>query len=231
MANTSADTAWVDVLPSMQGFLPALRSAVGNAAGQVGTQAGQDFGAGFQRSAVSSVEAASAQLAAARDKEADAAGKLRVAEQKLEDLRNRGRSTAGQLAQAEENLARAQRGHASATETTERAARNLNDSQEEGTKSAGRLGGALAGLGGKASGAAVGGLESIKGAIAGLAGQALGGEALMTAFWDKVSQGVASDKLAAQLGLTEQQSKQAGRIAGELYRNAYGENLDEVNDA
>src|SRR3954451_6570776 len=114
MANTSADTAWVDVLPSMQGFLPALRGAVGNAAGQVGTQAGRDFGAGFQQTAVSSVEAASAKLAAARDKEADAAGKLRVAEQKLDDVRNSGRASAAQLVSAEENLARAQRGHASA---------------------------------------------------------------------------------------------------------------------
>jgi hypothetical protein len=231
MANTSADTAWVDILPSMQGFLPALRGAVGNAAGQVGTQAGRDFGAGFQQTAVSSVEAASAKLAAARDKEADAAGKLRVAEQKLDDVRNSGRASAAQLVSAEENLARAQRGHASAMETTERAARNLNDSQEAGTKSAGQLEGALSGLGGKASGAATSGLDSIKESIAGLAAGAVGGAALMSAFWDNVSAGMDNDKLSAQLGLTEQDSARAGKVAGELYRNAYGDSLADVNEA
>lgn len=40
-----------------------------------------------------------------------------------------------------------------------------------------------------------------------------------------------TDKLAAQLGLTEAESKRVGAVAGSLYADAYGENLDQVNDA
>jgi phage-related minor tail protein len=39
------------------------------------------------------------------------------------------------------------------------------------------------------------------------------------------------DKLAAQLGLTAQQSEAFGRAAGELYSNAYGDSLEGVNEA
>ncbi|WP_051580625.1 phage tail tape measure protein [Pseudonocardia acaciae] len=38
-------------------------------------------------------------------------------------------------------------------------------------------------------------------------------------------------KLTAQLGLTGQESERYGRIAGELYSNAYGTSLDQVNEA
>jgi len=40
-----------------------------------------------------------------------------------------------------------------------------------------------------------------------------------------------SDKLAAQLGLSEADSKLAGGIAGELYADAYGESFGQVNEA
>lgn len=39
------------------------------------------------------------------------------------------------------------------------------------------------------------------------------------------------DRLAAQLGLTAEQSEAFGRTAGQLYAGAYGESLDEVNEA
>lgn len=41
----------------------------------------------------------------------------------------------------------------------------------------------------------------------------------------------ANDKLAAQLGLTQDESQRIGGIAGDLYANAYGESLDQVNEA
>lgn len=41
----------------------------------------------------------------------------------------------------------------------------------------------------------------------------------------------ANDKLAAQLGLTAEQSESYGRAAGQLYSEAYGESLEQVNEA
>lgn len=41
----------------------------------------------------------------------------------------------------------------------------------------------------------------------------------------------ANDKLSAQLGLSAQQSEAFGNAAGELYANAYGDSIEQVNDA
>lgn len=41
----------------------------------------------------------------------------------------------------------------------------------------------------------------------------------------------ANDKLAAQLGLTAQESERLGGVAGSLYADAYGESIQEVNSA
>lgn len=43
--------------------------------------------------------------------------------------------------------------------------------------------------------------------------------------------GAANDKLAAQLGLTEQESARVGKVAGSLYAGAYGDSLEDVNTA
>lgn len=43
--------------------------------------------------------------------------------------------------------------------------------------------------------------------------------------------GAANDKLAAQLGATGPESARLGKLAGELYADAYGESLDQVNEA
>lgn len=64
-------------------------------------------------------------------------------------------------------------------------------------------------------------------AKAGLAGSA----ALTAGFVKDLSIDKGTDKLAAQLGLTAEQSKQAGTLAGKLYTGAYGDNLGQVNDA
>lgn len=41
----------------------------------------------------------------------------------------------------------------------------------------------------------------------------------------------ANDKLAAQLGLTAQESERIGGVAGKLYAQAYGDSLEDVNEA
>jgi hypothetical protein len=130
------DTAWVDVLPSMQRFVPELRKALGSSMSAAGKQAGADFSQALQRQAVAGVEAASDKLAAARNKEADAAGKLRIAEQKLQELRASGKAKSSQLTAAEEALARAQRGVADSMAGSERAARGLANAQDRAAEAA-----------------------------------------------------------------------------------------------
>jgi phage-related minor tail protein len=60
---------------------------------------------------------------------------------------------------------------------------------------------------------------------------ATAGAALAKGLADTLDIGAANDKLAAQLGLTEQQSEAYGRAAGKLYADAYGDSLDDVNAA
>ncbi|OQO89935.1 hypothetical protein B1813_19030 [Saccharomonospora piscinae] len=66
--------------------------------------------------ATSDLEKASLQVQAAFSAEQDAAGRVRVAETRLNQVRSNSRSSALQLAQAEEQLASAQRSHATARE-------------------------------------------------------------------------------------------------------------------
>jgi cell wall-associated NlpC family hydrolase len=157
----NADVAWVDVLPTLQKFTPELKKALGGVMPKAGQQAGEEYARGFTQSAVSGVEAASRQLAAARKKEADAAGAVRVAEAKLQDLRARGKATAGQLVAAEENLAKAKRNLDTQTDAVTRStqqltvaeqqaargAKQLDDGLDRAGKSTGRLRAAVGGLG------------------------------------------------------------------------------------
>lgn len=69
--------------------------------------------------------------------------------------------------------------------------------------------------------------NDLKTAVAGLA---IGG-AVTKSFTDGLNFDAGTDKLAAQLNLTKEQSEQAGRVAGELYANAYGDSMDQVNAA
>ncbi len=65
---------------------------------------------------------------------------------------------------------------------------------------------------------------------AGLAATALGA-ALTKGFADSMSIEVATDKLSAQLGLTQAESARLGGIAGDLYAGAYGESFGQVTEA
>lgn len=77
------------------------------------------------------------------------------------------------------------------------------------------------------------GLADAKGTVE-AAGKALGAAAA-AAFTigalESVQREALGDKLAAQLALPEAESARAGDIAGSLYANAYGESLEEVNNA
>jgi hypothetical protein len=104
---------------------------------------------------------------------------------------------------------------------------DLVDGVDDSTRDAGRragenLGdGAETGLKGRVSALAA------VGATAGLAVGAALGVAVSQAM--DIESGRA--KLSAQLGLTADESARYGKIAGDVYSNAYGESLDQVNEA
>lgn len=57
------------------------------------------------------------------------------------------------------------------------------------------------------------------------------GAELSKAFAANIEVEAANDKLAAQLGLTEKESARSGKVAGELYADAYGDSMGNVNEA
>lgn len=82
-------------------------------------------------------------------------------------------------------------------------------------------------------GQAEGDLKSSGGKMATIAtvAGAAAGAALGAAFLESMAIEAATDKLAAQLLLTETESARVGAVAGDLFANAYGENIGQVNDA
>jgi hypothetical protein len=127
----TADVAWIPVLPSAKAFLPNLRAATEPAARTAGESAGRTFGSSFGSSSTGSVEAASAKMSAALRKTADAAGAVRVAEERLEAARSSGRATQVQIVTAEEGLAKARRNETAANEGLSIATRNVSRAQEQ----------------------------------------------------------------------------------------------------
>lgn len=60
---------------------------------------------------------------------------------------------------------------------------------------------------------------------------AIAGAAATKGIVDNIAAESAVDKMAAQIGLTEQVSARVGQVAGDLFADAYGSSLGEVNDA
>ncbi|MBQ1122649.1 phage tail tape measure protein [Streptomyces sp. B15] len=76
-------------------------------------------------------------------------------------------------------------------------------------------------------------LAGIGGALkGGMAAVAVAGAALFSkAFSSALEQQKAGSKLAAQLGLSKDQSARLGKLSGSVYAKGYGESVGEVNDA
>lgn len=60
---------------------------------------------------------------------------------------------------------------------------------------------------------------------------AAGGAALAAGVMEGLQQAGLQGKLKAQLGLSAKESERIGKVAGDLFANAYGESMEEVNDA
>ncbi|WP_158883998.1 hypothetical protein [Amycolatopsis anabasis] len=147
----SGEAYWVEVLPSARRWGTMLAKEASGAGKRAGDQlakeldaasakAGQSAGRNLSdglAAAEAEVKKIGTQLQAARDKEADAAGRVRVAEQQLNEVRANSNARASQVAAAEERLAAAQRNHAATqqrvttvTEDYERAQRNATEATE-----------------------------------------------------------------------------------------------------
>lgn len=85
-----------------------LGGPMAEAGKKAGNQLGQGIASGVEQSKAA-VEKATTAVTAARAKEADAAGKVRVAEAQLQALRSKGVTDAGRLAAAEERVNAAKR--------------------------------------------------------------------------------------------------------------------------
>ena len=189
-------SAHVAIFPTMSGFRSAVNkevSATGKAAtstfssafrgaGQKsGAQLGRELKAAFQSSSTSMADqvlstfrkdVASAQSAvtSARRKMEDDAGRLRVAEERLQEVRNSEKATASQVAAAEERVASAQRrceassaSYNAATERLTSAQESLKRAQDEVAKASSKSSNAFSRLAGKVTssvGSALSGLSS-----------------------------------------------------------------------
>jgi len=99
------------------------------------------------------------------------------------------------------------------------ALRRSGDAEDAGQETGRRFGGAFADSLKVAAGVAV----------AAVAGKAA--DALSEGFSAALDVGAARSKLQAQLGLTADESKRIGGVAGKLFSNAYGDSMEEVNGA
>lgn len=162
-------------------------------------------------------------LSDARAREARAAQDVRTAEQQLRATLGDSNATiddlsqaTGRLEQAQLNARTASSRAATAAEEQQRAQDQLNDSTREGDSAAEGLGSSMGEMVGKLAGAAVG-----------LAGVATAADVMFESF-DRQDLG---SKLKAQLDLTSEESATAGKMAGELYAQNYGESFEQVNEA
>jgi hypothetical protein len=149
----ATDVAWIDVLPTGKGFIPALDKIIGSAMPGAGKRAGDQYGKAFSDSAAAKIEASSDRVVAAQRKAEDAAGRHSVALSRLQDLVAKGTASASQLAAANEAVARSSRTVEAAHDGVSRAQANLkrtqdglNESGGRFTEHVGRLRGGLLGL-------------------------------------------------------------------------------------
>ncbi|OZF41920.1 phage tail tape measure protein [Rhodococcus sp. 14-2470-1a] len=223
------DVVWVPVLPSLRGFANSLSRGTREAGQQAGREAGDAIADGMGR-AQSAVNKAAEKLARAQDKVADATGRQRVEQQKLEDLQNSGRATAAQLAAAEERVESARRGVQAATRNATTATNDLADANDRAARAQRDAGDAgeqgargVRGFGDDAD-AAGGKIKNLAVAAAGI------GSAVELGLSAIDNQAV-TNKLAASLGATGELGAEYGAITGNLYKGAFGDSMEDVSTA
>jgi TP901 family phage tail tape measure protein len=123
----NAASLGINVFPTTKDFAASLQAQVMPSATEVGAKTGRSFSAAFSAEAVKggdgadlaianmartsqlAIESAAAKVVAARARESDAAGRVRIAEQQLAEARAKYAADSSQVVAAEERLATAQR--------------------------------------------------------------------------------------------------------------------------
>lgn len=130
---------WVPVLASMKGFIAEVNKGAGQASKSAGAVLEKDLGEAGARGGKSAAESlarqmgqASSKVAAARKKEAGAASDLRVAEEQLDQIRQRGDASAGQIMAAEAKVEDARRRQESASTRLGAAEQDLQSVRDGG---------------------------------------------------------------------------------------------------
>lgn len=243
---TYAGSAWIGVKPNFSGFNRATVQGA-TAGGKAGGKAmGKAFGDEAAASAKVSTRKLSADLGRARDSEATAAGRVRVAEARLAEARTSGRAKASQLASAEESLAKAQRDLTKAQDRTKGATERLTAAKDrnaaasvDAERKQSRFSKGLSTLRGRASNAA----SSLKnvakqyGALAGAAVTAgaikFGSSSISAASEAEQSLGATekvfkkqadvvvgySDQAATKYGLSANKYRESANLIGSLFKN------------
>lgn len=156
MANPQLGAAYVSIFPVMKGFRKTITGELGQAGKEGGNQfnsalsgagdeAGKSLGTKFKaaftggttdlgtatlKALGQNVDQAQAAYSTAMGKMRDEAGKVRVAQTRLNELQESGKATATQLARAEEQVASASRRLSDAWATSEAKARTLAQAQQ-----------------------------------------------------------------------------------------------------
>lgn len=229
-----SDVVWVPTLPSLSDFAKELDKGTKGAGTKVGERVGREIASGVERSK-EAVAKASQAAERAHNRVADAAGKVRVAEEQLARARDSG--DAVKIARAEENLATQRRRQEEATTAAENADKSLITKRNQLTKatddsarSAREQADALE-MGEGSMSSFGGGIDGLVGKLGGLAAGMGGIVASADAMMEGLDQDRLGDKLAAQLGATPEMAAEFGDMAGSLYAQAYGDSFEDVNDA
>ncbi len=224
--------ATLQIIPSMRNISGAISGSLGNLAA-IGQRAGNQIGSGMASgidAKRAAVDKAAASVAKARDKELDAAGKVRVAEEQLQELRDRGISSGSRFTAAQERLAAAQRRSSSATDAARSAYQDLQQAQtrlanhtDEAETETRSFSGAL--------GDAAEGATSAASNIGKLAVAAAGIGSAMEVATSAMDFEAVTAKMNASLGATGPLAEEYGRTAGELYSNGMGDSMEDVSAA
>ena len=229
-----SDVVWVPTLPSLSDFARELDKGTKDAGRKTGERIGREIADGVAKSQAA-VDKAAEVAEKAHNRVADAAGKVRIAEEQLAKARDSGDSI--KIARAEEQLATARRRQGEATTTAENADKTLAARRERLTKvtqdsataareqaDAIELGaGAMDGMGGKVSALAgkLGGLAAGFAGVAGAAGLAMTG-------FDVDAQ---IDLVNRQLGLTGEAARMLGDEVGQVMRSGVAGSAEDAAQA
>lgn len=222
------DSVFIPILPAFDKFFDETNKNLKKAGDDGGKVMGQSLADGIKR-AESDVQRASEAIGRAKDRAAEKADKLKVAELQYQEVLDKGDAKASQIAAAEAKVAKARRDAESADKSVEKAVTSLAAKEENlarvtqenadafdaASAKAGGMEGALGGLGG-AFGGALGKMGKFAGLMAGGLGIAGGTAFLGEAISNGRNFSQVMGTLQAVSGSTAEQMQEVRNKASEL---------------